>query len=209
MKNYPLPFPTTRILVVSDFNCPYCYTLNEWIEALGMSDHVRWVGIEHRPSLPSAGANSNEERRTMTTEVEDVRQRAPEVGAQSPPLWSNSNAAVALQNAVEVDHPDRSSELRLRIFRAYWQDGVLLSKPGFLTGLCDELGIPPVDLDTEELEELTEWWARDIDRIPCMLAPTGVAHLGLQDRQSVQTFLNAAIHTTDAGPGCRSGAGDR
>ena len=110
---------------------------------------------------------------------------------------------------MEVTLSVSSSELRLRIFRAYWQDGVLLSDPGFLTGLCDELGIPPVDLDTEELEEFTEWWAREIDRIPCMLAPTGVAHLGLQDRQSVQTFLNAAIHTTDAGPGCRSGDGDR
>jgi protein-disulfide isomerase len=30
-----LPFPTARVLVVSDFNCPYCYTLNEWVHKLG------------------------------------------------------------------------------------------------------------------------------------------------------------------------------
>lgn len=52
-----LPFPTSRILVVSDFNCPYCYTLNEWVHLLGAGARVRWVGIEHRPDLPIFGPN--------------------------------------------------------------------------------------------------------------------------------------------------------
>ena len=199
-----LPFPSSRILVVSDFNCPYCYTLNEWIERLSRAGQVRWIGIEHRPTLPTAGDNNPGDTVTLHTEVADVQERAPEVEVVAPDTWVNSNAAVLLQNAVEDEHPELAPRLRSRIFRAYWREGQSISSPGVLSSISAELQIPPVETEEDYLDELTDWWRHSLDRIPCMLAPTGLAHLGLQDFNAVQSFLNSAIHASSVGPGCRS-----
>lgn len=203
MRPVQLPFPSARILVVSDFNCPYCFTLNEWIERLGRSGQVRWVGIEHRPTLPLAGENSSEDAVLFSAEVTDVHKRAPELGRLTAKTWVNSNAAVLLQNAVEDEYPDLAPILRARIFRSYWREGLMISQDEVLRQICQEIGIPELETEKEYLEELTVWWADELDRIPCMLAPTGLSHLGLQSFSAVKSFLDAAIHYSSVGPGCR------
>ena len=188
--------------MVSDFNCPYCFTLNEWIEQIGMANQVRWIGIEHRPTLPVKGKNEAEDAVTLRSEVYDVQQRAPEVGALPPKTWVNSSAAVLLQNAVEDEFPHLAPELRSLIFRSYWREGRLISQQGVLEEICERLGIPEVETEESYLRELTDWWKAELDRIPCMLAPTGLVHEGLQDYRAVQSFLNSAIHQSSTGPGC-------
>lgn len=197
-----LPFPTARIVVVSDFNCPYCFTLNEWIAELGLSSMVRWVGIEHRPELPREGENSQEEASTLSTEVADVLDRAPEVGVVHPKRWLNSREALLVQNAVEDDFPELAPRLRRAIFQSYWREGESISDLCSLNRVLDGVGIAEVETEPEYLEELSLWWKQEIDRIPCMIAPTGIAHLGLQTRQTVETFINSALHPASAGPGC-------
>jgi hypothetical protein len=59
------------------------------------------------------------------------------------------------------------------------------------------------DLDPEELDRITAWWAQELDRIPCMLAPTGARHLGLQDRPAVEAFVLGALRHRPDGDGCR------
>lgn len=203
--NISRPFPSSRILVISDFNCPYCFTLNEWLEKLGKGSSVRWVGIEHRPTLPMSGENNQHDTHTLLSELADVQSRAPEVGALSPTSWVNSNSAVLLQNAVEDEYPELAPSLRTRIFRSYWREGLMISQPDVLANICAELDIPKLETEEDYLRELTEWWSLQLDRIPCMLAPTGVAHLGLQDFESVRSFVNSAIHDSSIGPGCGSG----
>ena len=203
--NIQLPFASSRILVVSDFNCPYCFTLNEWLEKLGKGSSVRWIGIEHRPSLPTSGENNQNDTRTLLTELADVQSRAPEVGVVSPASWVNSNLAVLLQNAVEDEYPELAPTLRTRIFRSYWREGLVISQPEVLAEICADLDIPKIETEEDYLRELTEWWSLQLDRIPCMLAPTGVVHLGLQDFASVQSFVSSAIHASSTGPGCSPG----
>lgn len=202
MSRKVLPFPTTRILVVSDFNCPYCFTLNEWIQSLGMSDRVRWVGIEHRSQLPETGTNSEEEVRTLKAEVLDVRRRAPELGPILQKRWINSRQALLLQNATEDEYPELAAQTRSRVFRSYWKGDLKLSDVDSLLNLFQKEGVSDIETEPEYLDELTRWWKLELDRIPCMLAPTGVAHMGLQDRSAVESFLNSAIHEGLDGPGC-------
>lgn len=197
-----LPFPTARVLVVSDFNCPYCYTLNEWLHQLGAGPRVRWVGIEHRPDLPVSGSNSQGDRDTLAREVSDVQRRAPQVGLIEPPGWFNSRKALLLQNALEDEAPEEAYLLRRAIFRSYWTEGTSLGGDE-LYALVADLKLPTVDDEPEVLDELSEWWRSELDRIPCMLAPTGITHFGLQDFRSVKSFLNSAIRAGTAGPGCR------
>ena len=201
-ESVSLPFVTSRVVVISDFNCPYCFTLNEWIHSLGLSDRVRWLGIEHRPDLPTDGPNRDEDILQLEDEVIDVQLRAPDVAVQRPAVWPNSRAALLIQNAIEDDEPERAPEIRRQIFLGIWSssDSANLEK-------VVERSLADFDLDTPEvepqwLEELTSWWQSNLDRIPCMIAPTGVVHRGLQDRDAVTSFLNSALRAGRAGPGC-------
>lgn len=196
------PFLTSRIIVISDFNCPYCFTLNEWLFDLGVSDRVRWVGIEHRPELPAKGENEQADRRILVDEVSDVQQRAPEVEVVKPDVWVNSHYALLYQNALEDDDPARAPLLRRAIFRSYWHDGELISDERVIQRLFMKHNITQPELEPEYLQDLSSWWKNNLDRIPCMLAPTGVAHLGLQDKRSVSAYLNSALRETTKGPGC-------
>ena len=201
----PIPSPpilTGRTVVFSDFNCPYCFTLNEWLSELGAASRVRWVGIEHRPELPMTGGNLVPDAQQLALEVADVGRRAPEVGVVRPPYWCNSRPALLLQNAVEVDAPESAHTLRRRLFRRYWLEGVPLCDA---TALAEELAqFPETEPTAEvaELDRLTAWWRAHVDRIPAMFAPTGVVHLGLQDRETVRRFVETAIAPAAPGPGC-------
>lgn len=196
------PLLTSRILVFSDFNCPYCFTLNEWLSELGASNRVRWVGIEHKPALPISGENHPDDLMTLKREVLDVIKRAPEVGVKSPDHWINSHQALLYQNAIEDDEPELAPQLRQAIFRAYWQGDQQISDVKVLSRLLSDLNLSTPEVEPEYLQELTDWWSKHLDRIPCMIATTGVTHLGLQDKSAVRTFLNSALHQTEAGPGC-------
>jgi len=194
------------VLVFSDFNCPFCFTLNEWLEELKLGQHIRWVGIEHRPDLPTEGPNRREDRELMLWEVNEVKRRAPEIPLAPPPLWSNSRLAVALQNAIEDDHPEHAPALRATVFRSYWSQGQDLADRNFIEEVLEEIGLPGLAeqfLDELVVDQQTDWWRRELDRIPAMIAPTGARHMGLQDRATVEAFIYGAVFEPEPGAGCR------
>jgi hypothetical protein len=131
-----------------------------------------------------------------------VQRRAPDLDMVRPSGWINSRKALLLQNAFEDEMPEQAYLLRRAIFRAYWTEGAQLGEDE-LYALVSDLKLPTVEDEPELLDELSEWWRSELDRIPCMLAPTGIVHLGLQDFRSVKSFINSAIRAGTAGPGCR------
>ena len=194
--------------MVSDFNCPYCYTLNEWLNQLGVASRVYWVGVEHKPHLPLNLSDHNrpDDAVTLLQEVRDVQQRAPEVGVQLPPVWVNSHGALLLQAAVEADQPELAAPLRTAIFRRFWRDQANIAHGSDLLDCQRQVGVaedPDRFLDASQLERVSSWWRAALDRIPCMLAPSGARHLGLQDLASVQAFVLGALHEPPPGPACR------
>ena len=198
------PFVSSRIVVFSDFNCPYCFTLNEWLYELRVSHRIRWVGIEHKPELPvDGGENAPKDLALLHKEVEDVARRAPEVAVSAPRTWANSRQALLLQNAIEDDEPGRAPEVRRSIFRRYWQKGSAAFSTHALQEVLAELSLEEPELEPEYLETMTEWWRSKLDRIPALVAPTGITHLGLQDKDRVRAFVNSAIRASQPGPGCR------
>ncbi|NCG18091.1 MAG: hypothetical protein GWP91_03645 [Rhodobacterales bacterium] len=131
-----------------------------------------------------------------------MQRRAPDLGVVRPSGWINSRKALLLQNALEDEAPERAYLLRRAIFRAYWIEGAELGEDE-LHALVADLKLPTVEDEPELLDELGDWWRGELDRIPCMLAPTGIAHLGLQDFRAVKSFINSAMRAGTAGPGCR------
>lgn len=196
------PLVTTRVVVISDFNCPYCFTLNEWIHSFGASARVRWVGIEHRPDLPTSGANRHEDKLQMEKEVEDVKHRAPAVGIVSPSVWANSRSALLVQNALEDEEPEKAHAFRRRVFQNMWQEPGIPDMATIIEESLATFDLPFPELEPEWLDELTAWWKTHLDRVPCMIAPTGILHEGLQDQAAVGSFLNSALHVASVGPGC-------
>ena len=142
--------------------------------------NISWVGVEHRPDLPKAGINRDTDSRQISQEVDDVNSRGRGITVQMPELWQNSRSFLLVQNALEIEAPDRAAEVRRAIFRQFWNH----QEPDYL-------------------DELTRWWKVQLDRVPCMLSPTGLAHLGLQDVKAVGSFVNSAIRAAKVGPGCR------
>ena len=207
-RSLPPELLSSRIVVVSDFNCPYCFTLNEWLNELGVASRVFWVGVEHKPHLPRefSDVNQPDDVVTLHQEVDDVRRRAPEVGVQLPPVWVNSHQALLLQAAVEAEQPALAAPLRTTIFRRFWRDQANIAGTVELTDCQQQAGVPQEPdrfLDAEQLGRISAWWRQELDRIPCMLAPSGARHLGLQDRAAVAAFVLGALHEPDPGPACR------
>lgn len=195
-------------MVISDFNCPYCFTLNEWLAAMGLADQVRWVGVEHRPQLPCGFQQPNcpEDQATLGQEVGDVMVRAPEVGVIRPPVWINSRMALLLQAAVEDEAPQLAHRFRRELFRRYWRRGLDIGADEQLLAALEAAGVTLTDkafLDDQELAAITAWWRQEFDRIPCILAPSGPRHLGLQDCRAVESFVLGALREPPPGPGCR------
>lgn len=199
---------SARVVVISDFNCPYCFTLNEWLSDMGLAAAVRWVGVEHKPHLPTGLATGNDpdDRLTLEREVADIHRRAPEVGVNLPSVWINSRRALLVQALLEDEQPRLAHGTRRDLFRSFWHHGQDLSAELVIQAALEESGVavPSEDsLDPQELDLITTWWARELDRIPCMLAPTGARHLGLQDRMAVEAFVLGALRDRPEGDGCR------
>jgi len=181
----PLELPpelqSSRIVVISDFNCPYCFTLNEWLNQLGVAERVYWVGVEHKSHLPFDFSATNQ----------------PD---------DHSHQALLLQAAVEADEPALAAPLRTAIFRSFWRDQRNIANAQQLHHCQQQAGVEPDPerfLDPKALARLSTWWRQELDCIPCMLAPTGARHLGLQDRAAVEAFVLGALHDPPAGPACR------
>lgn len=207
-QELPPELQSSRIVVISDFNCPYCFTLNEWLNQLGVAERVYWAGVEHKSHLPLefSATNQPDDYTTLLKEVADVQRRAPEVEVQLPPVWVNSHHALLLQAAVEADEPALAAPLRTAIFRSFWRDQRNIANAQELHHCQQQAEVEPDPerfLDPEALARLTTWWRQELDRVPCMLAPTGARHLGLQDRAAVEAFVLGALHEPPAGPACR------
>jgi hypothetical protein len=148
------------------------------LHGLGAGASVRWIGVEHRPDLPLRGENRIHDLNTLGREVADVQRRAPEVGVVRPSFWTNSRDALLVQNAIEDEEPSRAFALRRLLFQSYWIEGQSLSLD-LIREKVKDLNLQLPEVEPEYLEDLTDWWRQEVDRIPCLLSPTGVAHLGL------------------------------
>jgi diguanylate cyclase (GGDEF)-like protein len=165
-------------LFYSDFNCPFCFALNERLLAVGDKGRIGWRGIEHMPAADSLQITW-EEQVAINNEVSVIRRRAPEIAVTPPkfrPSTGLANRLMATLRAMPEPSP-QLPELRTAIYRAYWRDGLDISDLGVLTDLCAGAGVPmPERVDgAQAAADLAEWqtdWEgeRFHRRLPAMLA---------------------------------------
>jgi len=167
----------SRIIFYSDFNCPFCFALNERVLAMGESSKIEWRGIEHMPVANSDKSNLVDQTQ-LINEVAVVRKRAPEVAISTPAFRPNTRLANRLLRMLGDAGRHRVAELRVRIYRAYWQEGRDISKPEVLAQLCrdTQLNCPDLAATAPAIDAALDQWQSEWEserfhcRLPAMVS---------------------------------------
>jgi DSBA-like thioredoxin domain len=118
-----------NVVVYGDFNCPYSYLASQRADLLSRAGvAVGWRAVEHDAGLPVTGSRSDGDRATWDRELAEVASLAlpgEHVPDRSPVLISNTKAAVAAY--AEAVSDGVGDELRRRLFRAIWVQGLHFS----------------------------------------------------------------------------------
>lgn len=118
-----------NVIIYGDFNCPYSYLASQRAETLSRAGVVvDWRAVEHDRGLPVTGTPSGIDRAAWDRELAEVASLAlpwEHVPAGPPTLVSNTQAAVAA--CAEAVSDSVADELRCRLFRAIWVQGLHLS----------------------------------------------------------------------------------
>ena len=184
-----------NFIVYADFNCPFCYALNERMHALGLDDCVDYRFVQHAPRAASR-RQGFEVLSELTAEVAEVRRRAPSTPVNVPMFRPNSAAAAKLYATVARLQPDRCVELRRELFHRLWIDGEDISQPAVLDALVERLGLQRA-ADRETEDELSAWqqnWAdsAEYDRqLPILINDQGDVVVGFPLEPELDAFLQS------------------
>lgn len=189
------------IIVYGDFNCPFCYALEERLVASDVVQRVEWRMVEHMPELAHAPEGAGPaELANLEQELEAVAERAPDVKLGRPSFRPNSRLAIrAMAEACAID-PVRAWALRLSLFRALWRNGKNIADPEVVCGLVERAGLPPLEGSDEAVETARrwtrEWQDAKFDRIPVMISDVGTKLLGLMPQRRIELFLASGLFTS-------------
>ena len=185
-----------RVTLFTDLNCPFCYSTEQRLEQLGVSDRVAWRGVEHEPELTVPMARGDLAiLAELAQEVEAVRSRAPEVRIAVPPGKANTAAGLlAAAAALRVD-PGRCAAFRQAVYSAFWRDGLDVSDPAVLDKLADDVGLPPRRTRPEDALTVASWrleWERSpIRGVPLLVREDGEIVYGLKEVDTLERFFRA------------------
>ncbi|MEM0954865.1 MAG: diguanylate cyclase [Pseudomonadota bacterium] len=185
------------ITVYGDFNCPFCYALNERLQVYARDFEIRWLSVQHLPFVDS-GSPSFQEQTQLTAEVASVRKRAPEVQIITPPARPNTQLANLMIAAAELRDDDKLPLLRSLIYRALWREGEDISSLELLSGLVTKAGMAPIEIGDDEHKLTSVWqslWEKgEFDtRIPSMENSHGGRMLGFPAIPRLMPFLQGQI----------------
>lgn len=183
-----------EVIVYSDFNCPFCYVLNERIHAAGVADRVQWRGVQHAPQLqtPMAAAGPSLSAE-LQEEVRAIRQWAPEIAIAVPSGKPNTGPANAAVAAALLADTSTARDFKDSLYRAFWQRGADLSDAKVLHELARAAGLPE-HWDAAEVAATVAGWQNDWVRsgfrgVPALLRSDGQRLEGLVSQQVLQAFV--------------------
>jgi predicted DsbA family dithiol-disulfide isomerase len=183
-----------EVVLYTDLNCPFCYATEQRLGAMGAHDRVEWRGVEHEPDLPVPMLTGDEELNAeLADEVAQVRSRAPEVEITQPAGKSNTAHALEFAAAAERLDPDRGRDVRHAIYRAFWAEGLDISRPEVLADIAGRHGLTNVEVRPEDKMRVTSWrldWERSPLRgVPLLVRSDGEVLYGLKDPETLAAFV--------------------
>jgi len=208
MKNVPKTVEEQRFVgagdfvIYADFNCPFCYALNERLQALGLEDQIDYRSVQHAPAASSERSEVSI-LAALSREVADVRRRAPSVQIATPLFRPSSAAATELLDRVSRQSPQYASRLRRAIFQALWVEGLDISLPEVLESLLLQQDIDLGLVKTGSSEALSAWqteWSNDSEfegKIPVVISERGEKVIGFPLESELNSFLKTGSLVSD------------
>lgn len=211
--------PTLKVSVISDVVCPWCYIGKRRLEAAvsKLSDkytfEIEYFPFELNPQMPASGLNQKEylfkkfggqERyEQLTGHVSNIAgQEGLSFNYQSQTISPNTRKAHRLIQLAKED--GRQLELVEGFFKAYFTDGVDLSKDENLIRIAKDSGMDPEKVtaflnSTEgEVEvEMAErqWQNAGVTGVPFYVIDN---KYGISGAQSPEAFIKAFTEIADA-----------
>ena len=191
-----------NFIVYADFNCPFCYALNERLYEMNLQDQVDFRSVQRTP-VASSEHTDLETLIELTREVADLRRRAPSIQIAVPLFRPSSLPAARLLEVVADRVPASAGLLRRSIFRALWVDGLDISRVEVLESLLRELDIDVTAIDAVESERLSGWqheWDHEAEFehcIPIVISELGEKVIGFPLESELNTFLQTGTLVSD------------
>lgn len=186
-----------RVVLYSDFNCPFCYAIHERLHASGSMELVEWRGVQHAPHLPIPMARWHDRMLgELRHEVALVGRLAPDLPITVPEGKPNTGPAIQVAASVLAKDPARGSEFVRRLYRLFWLDGLDISDVGVLREALLEEGLDPqpfLEHHRVEVQSLTEWddcWRQTGQSgVPLLERADGTLLMGLAPETELKQFL--------------------
>lgn len=184
--------PSDRVVLYSDFNCPFCYALHERLRDVGVIDRCEWRGVQHAPQLPRpmkpwSGSLGAELRHEVTM----VQRLAPGLPISLPPGKPNTLPAIEYAIALLQKEPRVGMDFVRRTYRAFWCEGRDISDPVVLKELAGEHVVENGDGQSQVLAQKweTSWHATGQNGVPLLVSPDGDLLVGCVPVEQVRQFF--------------------
>lgn len=190
----------SQTIVYSDFNCPFCYALNEELRTLGLAEGVAWRGVQHAPQLPVPMAPwTGPLAAELQCEVRALRRLAPGLPIGVPPGKPNTARAIrAAALALRTDSA-RGEAFKNLLYAALWRDGADLSNPAILDHLGEQAGFGAgvlAEAEEQSIVRIAAGWQEEWERrghlpVPTVMRPDGGKLIGFPGGRQVRQFFAA------------------
>lgn len=182
------------IALYTDFNCPYCYVLNERIVEAGLEDEFTWRGIELDatlavPMAPAPPPLALELDRDLMV----LRERAPACRVDRPMGKPNTRLATLWSARAQQIDPLRARVFRRALYHALWTQGRDLADEMVLDVLRRFADLPALEPDASTQRRVEGWqhsWFANVRLVPAMLARTGERFIGLPSTEELSRFVS-------------------
>lgn len=194
------------VIVYSDFNCPFCYALNERLRSFGADAHVAWRGVQHAPGLPIPLRQYHGDRAgELKWEVDAVHRLAADLPIMVPPGKPNTARAIRASAVAMWADPSRGREFKNLLYRALWCEGADLSHLPVLDLVAQQAGFTDlsfIDLDRHVTAANVDRWQNDWERtghlaVPLLLHRSGRILAGLPTAEALASFLRSDPEAAD------------
>ncbi|GAA5097084.1 DsbA family oxidoreductase [Wohlfahrtiimonas larvae] len=155
-----------KVEVWSDFSCPFCYigvhnfylAMDTFNDEFKRSEQLIFKSYELSPDAPFTNDRSYYEVLADKYDVPLDRAKAMTDNAKKiateAGLTLNFDKAIAVSTSiahrlitwVQNHHPDKTRDLAMRIFKAYFEDGLNIADDQVLSGFMTELNISNITL---------------------------------------------------------------
>lgn len=187
-----------RIVLYSDFNCPFCYAMHERLHAYGVLDRIEWRGVQHAPHLPIPMARWNGHlSEELRHEVAVVGRLAPMLPIVVPEGKPNTGPAIQVAARVLASGASRGNEFVCRLYWSFWREGRDISDVSVLTEVLASLDLNQERFmkNDEDTVRILQGWTGQWHRtgqagVPLLERADGMLLVGLAREGDLRRFLS-------------------